>query len=387
MSQQRMGFGPWSSALDNGTRLELSAFWRRRMAGLARLPLGRTSRRWMVATTIAILLVGALPLVEFVPALAEAEEVEKNEIPKGTAQLFLRAAPPNADERRAMDALQAKRLELTKRLGETGLYALAPGEVIKFVPAADVGKLRQDYVGLMSDDDRRMTALFQLNEGRPQESSWTYGELDLARTLDFIFGLKLHRLRGDERLFTVPMPEGDWVCGFDPRDKPPLTPELVASLEKTLSQGLGMPLKLSLTEEKGPTLVAHGDYKAAPMADETGAVQLVTGKVAERADGTFFFPARRGLTTGSVGNFRALLEDVGELLLTPIVDEVASRPTKQDFFWNFPRTPHVEFLTPLGEADRNQVIAAFEKQTGLALTPEEREVEMLVITSGATENE
>lgn len=80
MSNERIGFGPWSSALDNGTRLELSAFWRRRMAGLGRLPLGRTRRRWHVAVVVAALLVGATPLVEFSSqAIAEGEQdgVEK----------------------------------------------------------------------------------------------------------------------------------------------------------------------------------------------------------------------------------------------------------------------------------------------------------------------
>ncbi|WP_428307537.1 hypothetical protein [Lacipirellula sp.] len=74
MSSQSNGFGPWSTALDNGTRLQLSAFWRQRMAGLARLPLGRRlSRRWAACGIIATLLLAGTPLVEL-SSEAVAEE-------------------------------------------------------------------------------------------------------------------------------------------------------------------------------------------------------------------------------------------------------------------------------------------------------------------------
>ncbi len=87
MSQQRMGFGPWSSSLDNGTRLELSAFWRRRMAGLARLPLGRRmSRRWTAAGVFAALLVGATPLVELSSRAIADEEQAAVEKPSGKVE-------------------------------------------------------------------------------------------------------------------------------------------------------------------------------------------------------------------------------------------------------------------------------------------------------------
>jgi hypothetical protein len=87
MSQQRMGFGPWSSALDNGTRLELSAFWRRRMAGLGRLPLGRRmSRRWTAVGAIAALLVGATPLIEFSSRAVADEELAAVEKPAGRVE-------------------------------------------------------------------------------------------------------------------------------------------------------------------------------------------------------------------------------------------------------------------------------------------------------------
>jgi hypothetical protein len=74
MSTQLSGFGPWSTALDNGTRMQLSAFWRQRMAGLARLPVGRRlSRRWAACAIMATLLLAAMPLVEL-SSRAIAEE-------------------------------------------------------------------------------------------------------------------------------------------------------------------------------------------------------------------------------------------------------------------------------------------------------------------------
>ena len=87
MSQQRMEFGPWSSSLDNGTRLELSAFWQRRMAGLARLPLGRRlSRRWIAVGVIAALLMGATPLVDFSSRAIAEEEPAAVEKPSGKVE-------------------------------------------------------------------------------------------------------------------------------------------------------------------------------------------------------------------------------------------------------------------------------------------------------------
>ncbi|BBO30582.1 hypothetical protein [Lacipirellula parvula] len=93
MSSQPSNFGPWSTALDNGTRMQLSAFWRQRMAGLARLPVGRRlSRRGASCGIIATLLLAATPLVEL-SSEAVAEEkppAEQQADPKTDGQFVWR---------------------------------------------------------------------------------------------------------------------------------------------------------------------------------------------------------------------------------------------------------------------------------------------------------
>ncbi len=63
MNQRLRNFGPWTTSLSAGSHLELSAFWRRRMAALAKLPLASPRRRRLGAAAIAIAaVIMAMPL-------------------------------------------------------------------------------------------------------------------------------------------------------------------------------------------------------------------------------------------------------------------------------------------------------------------------------------
>lgn len=75
MQTRNLAFGPWSSSLDNGYRLELSAFWKQRMKCLTRLPArgARAGRRALAGTIVAALVVMVAPLVELAPRRANAE--------------------------------------------------------------------------------------------------------------------------------------------------------------------------------------------------------------------------------------------------------------------------------------------------------------------------
>ncbi len=90
MTARRPSLGPWTTALDNGSQLELSAFWKRRMRSLAELPRAsrRLRRRVLAGALAAAALLAATPLVDFSPADAagQADEptaVDENPGPAG----------------------------------------------------------------------------------------------------------------------------------------------------------------------------------------------------------------------------------------------------------------------------------------------------------------
>jgi len=79
MNYQHTNFGPWTTSLDSGSRLQLSTFWRQRMRRLPGLASGvRSSRRTLAVALVLAISVGLLPLVELVPA-APIDEATKGD--------------------------------------------------------------------------------------------------------------------------------------------------------------------------------------------------------------------------------------------------------------------------------------------------------------------
>ena len=69
MNARKLNFGPWTTSLDSGSRLQLSAFWKQRMRQLPRLSAAtRMSRGTLLAALVLAIAVGLSPLVELVPA-------------------------------------------------------------------------------------------------------------------------------------------------------------------------------------------------------------------------------------------------------------------------------------------------------------------------------
>ena len=131
--------------------------------------------------------------------------------------------------------------------------------------------------------------------------------------------------------------------------------------------------------------MASGDYKFSIASEPDAKVSPVEGPVAERADGDFWVPARRRKYTGTVANsFEEFLSIWGEVLLTPIIDEVGTRPTKSGFFLNFANKPVVKLAQPLPAATEQDVVRHFTDQTGLVLKKESRPIQVLFIEQKAT---
>src|SRR5262245_61488900 len=99
-------YGPWATALDVGSNVGLSTFWRRRMAMLGTLVRTRPpSKRMRVMFVLAVLSAMGLPSIDrvSVPATALADEGVKL-APGRIAVEYL--PPPSAKEEKILAALE-----------------------------------------------------------------------------------------------------------------------------------------------------------------------------------------------------------------------------------------------------------------------------------------
>lgn len=386
MTTECHSFGPWTTSLDNGSRLELSAFWSRRMNALAGLASASPATRWsVVLPSVVAAALAVTPMLEFHRDEARAQEAS---VAEETPLLHLssRAAPPTEAERDAMNAKYQRAHELQQELARSHGYRLAPGELVKFIPAERSGDVRRELLKLLLGD-RQGLLTFVETDGELRQLTAHMDNANLARLLDIALGIKLHRVMSDPAILDLAL-DGDLLFASEPAAYSNLGPDekfhaeetLVESLEKTLNETLRDPLKFDLKIVDRPSLVARGDYQFTAVPDENGKFDRIDGRVAEQAEGgTFQFPGRRDEIAASVGGFSEMLEDVGELLLLPIIDEIGVRPTKAAYFWNFAKKPAVEGQTPLDASTTEAVIAALAEQTGLTFAQEVRPVQMLFI--------
>jgi hypothetical protein len=336
----------------------------------------------------AVLLFGLLGLSGCRRSEAEREKLQPESRP---SQAEADSAAPTRgllDEMSSLEKADAadyeqrnqRRSELVELLHKEHGYALAPDERVKFMPAESAPAVHDEYVRLTAGEGRELTSLFRFRDGRLEEASWHRGDpRKLAILLDSLLGLKLHRIEGDADLLNTPM-HGDWILAPDFRCFPQLDADEVAALQSTLREQ-GLPLRLELKTEERFVYVATGDYRFKPIAGPDGKVDQVSGRVAEQADGSFQIPARRTGVSGSVAHgFDELLEQVGEVLMVPIVDEITSRPTKNDFFSRFSGKPVRDIKQRLDVATEKRVLEAMSEQTGLTFTEDIRPVQILFVT-------
>jgi hypothetical protein len=193
-------------------------------------------------------------------------------------------------------------------------------------------------------------------------------------------GLKLHRIEADADLLNTPL-LGDWILAPDLRSFPELDADDVAAVESALREQGGLPVRLEWKTVERFVYVATGDYRFQAIAGPDGKVDPLSGQAAERCDGTFQIPARRTPIGGSVANgFDEFLEQMGEVLLMPIIDEITSRPTKDAFFSRFHGNPSRGINRRLDVVTEEGVIEALSQQTGLTFTEDVRSVPTLFVT-------
>ena len=189
-------------------------------------------------------------------------------------------------------------------------------------------------------------------------------------------------LQGELGFLTTGVP-GDWVVRWDSRKVHVTNAEEIGVLEHILRDALKLPVRLALRNVERPVYVAKGSYKFTAVAGPDGKVQQVSGRVAKKADGDFQIPLRRTNVAASVGTYQEFLHAIGEVLLTPIVDEATVRPAKESLFWYYHGDPPMDYLARFDEARVNELLASIAKQTGLTFSKEVRPVPTLFIERDA----
>lgn len=324
-----------------------------------------------------------VPIVDDAPAAAPAAAAtpaDTDEIAEFIEELglgpypmrFSMSADPPEDWPEKRQKLYDRVRELSNEAAADPRLQLADGEVLKFIPAdTDLPALR-DLRRLHAHREGPIWLTMHQVENGLRIPQFTFSDRTVADTLDDVLDLKLHRLDGDPAILTAPL-RGDWLFARNPQEPQDVDPQELAAMEQILGEQLELPIHLELKTVDRPVYVARGKFQFHdPMKPDAPA----------DAAATIRLPARRTTTTGTVAQtFDEFLEKIGEVLMTPVVDELDERPTARGYFLMLDGPQAAGLFDPLPAETEEQVIAALAEQTGLTFTLGTRPVEMLFITS------
>jgi hypothetical protein len=265
-------------------------------------------------------------------------------------------------------------------------YRLAEGEPLKHIPLPFPAE-RADVAGLLGSYYGQGTKVasppievirYQWKDEQLVAQSFDHVKPTLEMVLDTVFGLKLQDLDGDLDWLKTEVP-GDWVLRWDSREDHKTNAAEIAVLEQALSKQLDQPVKLELREVERPVYVVRGRYKFTPVAGPDGQINRMEGDMADKADGVFQIPGRRTNSSYSVGSYQKFLHAIGQLVMTPVIDEADQRPTKESFFWHYHGAIPRGVLEPFDEKTTGAILASVTEQTGLTFHKENRRVTTLHI--------
>ncbi len=321
-------------------------------------------------------------------SIAEWKKISEGESPVPTVATFpvgtATAATPPAGWSEAREEIFNRSHELLKQLQTDDRFNLEEGEVLKFV-SADINLETLNQLRRLHSEGGKRTAWMDFHPmgGQLAVVGWTYDGRTITEIFDSVLGLKVQYVKGDTELLKKKL-LGDWLYRRDPREPHKLDPREVAVVADAISKGVDGTCQLELKTVEQPVYVATGDYQFNAVPGPDGKVHRIEGPVAEKADGDFWVPARRRKYSGRVvHSFDEFLDVWGEVLLTPIVDEVSKHPNKTDFFLRFSDKAVEELTEPLATATEKDVIMHFTKQTGLVLKKETRPIQVLFVRRGA----
>jgi hypothetical protein len=273
-------------------------------------------------------------------------------------------------------------------------YRLTENEPLKHMPLP-FPEERSDVAGLLGSyfsQGPRVASppveviRYQWKDDQLLAQSFDHVKPTLQMVLDTVFGLKLQDLDGDLDLLKGEVP-GDWVLSWDSREDHTTNAAEIAVLERALREQLDQAIKLELRDVERPVYVVRGRYKFTPVAGPDGKIQRIEGDVAAKADGMFQIPGRRTNISYSVGSYDEFLHAMGQLVLTPLVDEAEARPDKESFFWHYHGAVPPALLERFDDKTTSAILASITQQTGLTFHPENRRVTTLHIQGSDSQGE
>ncbi|NOZ39027.1 MAG: hypothetical protein GXP24_02220 [Planctomycetes bacterium] len=371
MKHQHKNFGPWTTSLDSGSRMQLSTFWRQRMRRLPGLvSTGRTPRQTLGVAIVLAVAVGLLPLVELVPA-AQVDGVAKGNVTSETQEALQR---------------RTRQKDMINQLAELHGYKLEPGQLLKHI-GEPFPELREELRHLLSNsvnpgDEMKSEAILFLSapEEETRVAMFRVKIATLEDVLKNVLHLERQQFECHESVLDSAFP-GDWVMSWDAWDFRLPTVEEVASLEEIFNEELPSKLTLEWKQVEKTALIVKGDYEFSPLPRKEGKPVVVEGE----EEGFFLFPVlRRGsLHTFSSGSFQRLLQAIGEVVRLPVVNEINKLPNTPRFLWKY-EGKIVSEHAPLDPDLEKTFLDSLSKQTGFQFVKEKRLVHKLFIKAEPT---
>jgi hypothetical protein len=286
------------------------------------------------------------------------------------------------------DARGQQIFELLELLAREDRYRLNADQRLKRLPPP-FSKTRDEFWAVLSSPTPA-SAMGRRAPGEAEQAPWPgfmvlnwagnylvfhsarYGKPTLMDVLDSVFNLKLQEIDADLKLLTTEVP-GDWVVSWGSQRDHVTNADEIAALEHILRDEMMLPVRLASRQESRTVYVAKGNYKYTSIA---------FGRV---VDDYFDLPLRRTNISDRNGSYRDFLQSIGEVILTPIVDETETPTTKhdgwdyRDYVWSYGGKSPTNLLAPFDDVEVDGFLASITKQTGLTFSKETRPVKTLFI--------
>jgi hypothetical protein len=378
-------FGPWSTELYAGSRLSLSAFWKRRMIRLASIRRSRPELwGWkLLCLAVGCLLLCAVPTVQLTPALAEPAGQNPADPPNQELAQVTNTEAVESRPSATSDSAENNEAEdeenIDKALAELQRhYALEDAEVLKRVPPPFPPSrlvLYRHWNPSQAEAIPRGPDVTYFRWELGQLTSWgmTFGKggSTIRTVLRMVASVYPQEIEGDPELLETAI-EGDWVFLKDAELE-----KVLADLENIVRSDLKWSARITMREVERPVIVARGRYKFQPIEGRAAnRIEIYAENRIEIYAEKLTDPKFGG---GGSGDFARMLNSVGMFIDRRIVSEVEDPPEGNlSWHYNEPRGPFTDEAFQRSR-DPELVLKRLSEQTGLTFTQEPRRVRVIFV--------